>query len=247
MTGSITPEEKRAIVENSVEQSISVKYRKILIGLLLTIIVLTVVGVGSMFYAYSQIKKNAERATALAVQLQELCVDRGGQVSAAGEELCVEAEKVIDEAPDSISGPRGPQGPQGPAGQDGQDGTDGSDGTPGSQGTSGASGTPGQPGAAGANGVDGEVGATGAAGEAGASGPAGPPGAAGPQGPQGPQGPVGPEGAQGPAGQSAFPFSFFFVVNDLLGDTTYTVTCSQPGACDVVSSDEAPTENVSGE
>lgn len=106
-------------------------------------------------------------------------------------------------------GPVGPAG-QSVAGPPGRDGSDGNDGNDGAAGQPGAQGEPGEPGADGAQ---------------------------GPEGPQGPAGEQGPKGEPGPAGadgQSAFPFTFSFVIpTEHGGELTVTVSCEAPGTCNV--------------
>ena len=93
---------------------------------------------------------------------------------------------------------------------------------------------PGPQGEQGLPGLPGESGATGAPGPRGAVGPTGAPGASvvGPKGDPGPQGPAGQDGqngTNGADGQSAFPFAFSFTASF----TTYHVSCTAPGVCDV--------------
>lgn len=93
---------------------------------------------------------------------------------------------------------------------------------PGPQGLPGQPGLPGQTGATGAQGPQGPRGFVGPTGAPGAS-------VVGPKGDPGPQGPPGQNGSNGQDGQSAFPFSFTFTV----ALTTYNVSCSAPGVCEV--------------
>lgn len=93
---------------------------------------------------------------------------------------------------------------------------------------------PGPQGEQGLPGLPGESGATGPQGPRGSVGPTGAPGASvvgpkGDQGARGPQGPPGQDGANGQDGQSAYPFTFTFTA----ALTTYHVTCSAPGVCEV--------------
>lgn len=90
---------------------------------------------------------------------------------------------------------------------------------PGPQGLPGQPGLPGLPGATGPQGEQGPRGAVGPTGAPGAS-------VVGPKGDPGPQGPAGQDGQNG---QSAFPFAFSFTA----ALTTYHVSCSAPGVCEV--------------
>ena len=118
----------------------------------------------------------------------------------------------------------------------------GPQGIPGLTGPAGPQGPTGSTGPVGNRGQRGPVGATGPQGERGGTGPAGPMGEPGPQGEQGPAGAAGADGKDGKDGapgadgqdgkdgQSAFPFTFSFVVeNNPAQSTTYTVTCAADG------------------
>lgn len=113
-----------------------------------------------------------------------------------------------------------------PAVQRGEAGTDGRDGRQGQRGPRGAVG------AAGAAGLT-ITGPRGPAGATGATGPKGDTGSAGQNGRDGADstvpGPRGEQGAQGEPGQSAYPFTFVFVMPGLTGDTTYTCNLTAPG------------------
>ena len=93
---------------------------------------------------------------------------------------------------------------------------------PGPQGLPGLPGLPGEQGDTGPQGVPG-VSVTGAPGRDGVQGPPGP------AGPQGQAGADGQQGPQGEPGVSAFPFAFTFTA----ALTTYHVSCTSPGVCDV--------------
>lgn len=174
---------------------------------------------------------------------------------------------VMFPTPEPVIGPPGAAGATGPRGPAGVSivGPPGPRGLPGKDGQSivGPVGPRGEPGADGADGRDGEsiVGPTGPRGETGQAatptqiraavddfcgqgrcvGPVGPQGERGPAGPAGADstvpGPQGPPGPAGEPGQSAYPFTFSFTVQQNPAQaTTYTVTCTAPGACGVATS-----------
>ena len=137
--------------------------------------------------------------------------------NAAQDAALSEANRRLVEAgeqpvPTPEPGPAGDPGQVGAQGIAGPRGPVGSDGDRGPRGPRGAMGRPG------VDGIDGQDGIDGA------------PGSKGDKGDPGQQGPAGTDGQDGKDGQSAFPFTFSFVVQtNPAQSTTYTVTCQVDG------------------
>lgn len=209
-------EERDEIVHHSVDESRESRYRKLVVALFslsgLLLVLLCCVG----WYAYNKSQNQVAEGEDLAVQLQELCDNPSNNISVKGRALCKKADEIARGSQGAI-GPQGPQGVQGIPGETGAQGPIGPQGPKGNPGNNGSEGTSGEPG---------EVGASGE------------PGATGAQGPAGEQGPQGETGAQGPDGESAYPFTFQFTVDNVVGSTTYNVTCRTAGEdCVVTESD----------
>ncbi len=158
------------------------------------------------------------RANRLEAQVADLKTAAEGQ----GEALAAANDKLVRLGGNPVSGAPGAAGAAGAPGAAGSQGQKGDRGDTGATGATGAPGLAGAPGAPGAQGEPGQPGAD---------------GAQGPEGPQGPAGEQGPKGEPGPAGadgQSAFPFTFSFVIpTEHGGELTVTVSCEAPGTCNV--------------
>ncbi len=150
-------------------------------------------------------------------------IDTQQAVNAAQDAALDEANRRLIEAgeqpvPTPEPGPAGDPGQVGAQGIAGPRGPVGSEGDPGPRGPRGAMGRPGVDGIDGQDGIDGAPGSKGDKGDPGQ------------QGPQGPAGADGADGKDGKDGQSAFPFTFTFVVQtNPAQSTTYTVTCQVDG------------------
>jgi hypothetical protein len=229
--GKLDPVEKESIIVDAVRRSVEHRYRRIVIALAAATLILAGISVGSMYYAYTKESKKADQGVSLAQDLKSLCDDPTVELSVDGEAVCEKADDVTQG--DASAGPRGAEGPVGPAGDAGPRGIQGPEGPQGKRGPRGFTGIDGPVGQKGPKGDPGEsvVGPQGQKGEPGEQGPAGP------AGPQGPKGDPGDKGEQGDPGIDAYPFSFTFTIPGVVGNTTYSVTCTAPSTpCDVSSS-----------
>lgn len=229
MNEHISDQDKHDIVASSIHDSVATRYRRLFVGLTVSALVFAVLAFCVIWYGYVQLVHRVDAGVDLAVQLQQLCDgSKTDQLSDEGVEVCKRAEQVAKDGSPGAQGPVGPTGPQGPQGIQGPQGPIGPTGASGKNGQNGATG------ANGVNGTDGTKGDTGATGAQGAQGPEGPQGATGPQGPKGDTGAQGPQGEKGNPGESAYPFSFDFTVDNVVGSTTYHVVCSSAGQpCEV--------------
>lgn len=222
---------KEQIVEESASES-KEHNKRVLLGVLVALGGLSlIISAIAAYMAYTPVQDAAKRGTSLAEQVQQACEDPNVDTRELGD-LCKNADKVVDKAPEAAQGPPGEPGVPGEPGpppspaqvqnavalycqQRGNcRGPQGQDATPNQVAEAVASYCNARGECRGPGGSDGSDG------QDGATGPQGPPPTSGQvaqavaeycstrgncQGPQGEQGPQGPPGPEGPQGQQGPP------------------------------------------
>lgn len=231
----VKPVEEMAIVPTKEGKDTNSR-RWLYLAIIVWLITLAVL-IGVSWNAYFNEK---DKSQTLAEQIQVACASGrfNKEFSSANQSvLCNNAQKVI-EGKAGAQGLRGLPGPPGPPGRDGTNGAAGSNGRNGSNGKDGKNGANGISGSNGTNGVNGTDGKDGVNGTDGKNGADGPPGPPGPEGPPGPAGADGQNGTNGQDGQDAFPFDFYFTVDEpgpfqdrtfhcVIDDPSISVTCEE--------------------